>query len=258
MIAAVIFILGAIIGSFLNVCIYRLPLGLSIAHPRSYCPKCRHKIKWNNNIPILSYILLKGRCLHCKAKIPLRYLLVEIMTALLMLGLYVSFGLTAKFFAYSILACGLIAVTFIDLATYEIPDAISLGGIAAGIVLSSIYPSIFDADGRFLSVSRSVTGVFAGGVSIYIMGLLGTIAFNKEAMGGGDVKLMGAIGAFLGWKLTILAFFIAPFFGAIFGLIVKARHNKSVIPYGPFLALGAIIAIFFGETIMQYLFYGLY
>lgn len=175
-----------------------------------------------------------------------------------MLGLYASFGLTAKFFAYSILTSGLIVVTFIDLATYEIPDYISLGGILAGLVFSAVYPSVFNTEERLLSMSRSFLGVISGGGAIYMMGLLGTIAFKKEAMGGGDVKLMGAIGAFLGWKLTILAFFIAPFFGAIFGLIIKAKQDKSVIPYGPFLALGAVIAIFFGEGIVQYLFYGLY
>lgn len=258
MIPAFIFIFGAIIGSFLNVCIYRIPAGLSVIRPRSHCPKCRHPLRWHENIPILSYILLNGTCAYCKGRIPVRYFVVEMMTALLVMGLYISFGLTAKFFAYSVLTCGLIAVTFIDLATYEIPDVISLGGVIAGLAFSAAYPSVFDADGRLLSVSRSAVGALSGSAAIYIMGLLGTIAFNKEAMGGGDVKLMGAIGAFLGWKLAILAFFIAPFFGAVFGLIVKARHNKSVIPYGPFLSLGAVIAIFFGERIVQYLFYGLY
>ncbi|MBP7056221.1 MAG: prepilin peptidase [Candidatus Omnitrophica bacterium] len=253
-----VFIFGAVIGSFLNVCIYRLPLGLSIVRPRSYCPKCKRQILWSNNIPIVSYLVLGGRCRDCRTRIPVRYFIVEVLTALLLAGLYLSFGFTAKFFAYSILTCGLIAVSFIDLATYGIPDVISIGGIIAGLAFSLAYPSVFDAEGRLLSFSRSFIGAVAGSLSIYMMGLLGAAAFKKEAMGEGDIILMGAIGAFLGWKLTILAFFIAPFFGALFGLVVKAKTSQSVIPYGPFLALGAVIAIFFGENVIQFLFYGLY
>lgn len=241
----------------MNVCIYRMPAKLSIVTPGSFCPKCNHPIRWYQNIPVASYVILGGKCAYCKEGISPGYIVVEMLTALLLVGLYVAFGTTAKFFSYSVLTCCLIVVTFIDLATYEIPDEVTVGSLAAGVVFAAALPSLFDVSSRLESVAAAITGIVAGGGAIYIMGLVGGAIFKKEAMGGGDVKLMAAIGAFLGWKLVILSFFIAPFFGVIFGVIMKFKEKKDVIPYGPFLSLGAVIAIFFGDRILSVLFYGL-
>ncbi len=257
MIHLLVFVIGAIIGSFLNVCIYRIPNKQSIVFPGSHCPKCKYPIRWYDNIPILSFILLSGKCGHCRARIPPQYIVVEFLTAFILLGLYAGYGPTPKFFAYSVMAGGLVVAAFIDLATYEIPDRISLGGIVVGTALGLAYPSIFDADSRGLGLMRSVAGMLVGGGAIYLMGIAGRLLFRKEAMGGGDVKLMAAIGAFIGWKLVILAFFIAPFFGAILGVMLKVRENKDVIPYGPFLSLGALLAVFFGDRILQAVFLGI-
>lgn len=252
------FVFGAVIGSFLNVCIYRIPKKISVVFPRSHCTKCGHAIRWYDNIPILSYVLLAGRCGHCRAWIPLQYIVVEVLTALLMLGLYAWYGATARFFAYAVMTCGLLVATFIDLATYEIPDRISLGGVVAGLALSWAFPSLQGEPSRVASLLQSLAGVLAGGGAIYIMGFVGWFIFRKEAMGFGDVKLMAAIGAFLGWKLVLLAFFIAPFFGSILGIILKVREGKDIIPYGPFLSIAALVAVFFGEKIVHMLFFGLY
>ena len=253
-----VFIFGAIIGSFLNVCIYRLPKGRSIIVPGSYCPNCTAKIHWYDNIPILSFLFLKGKARCCKAKISLRYFIVEILTAAVLLILFISFGLTAKFFAYSILVSGLIIATFVDFEIQEIPDEISLGGLAVGLILSVAFPSILNEGTRLNGFLNSFLGALAGGGMIYVMGILGEFAFKKEAMGGGDVKLLAMIGSFLGWKLTILTFFIAPVFGAVVGIILKIKEGKDTIPYGPYLSLGAVVAIFFGENILRVLLHGVY
>ena len=253
-----VFILGSIIGSFLNVCIHRLPKDESIVIPPSHCPGCKNKIEWYDNIPMLSYIILKGRCRSCKAKIDMRYFMVEVLTAALLLALFITFGLTTRFFAYSVLTCGLIVATFVDFEINEIPDEVSLGGIVAGLLLSFIFPSILGEASRFSGLLRSFLGVLAGGGSIYLIGFLGKLAFKKEAMGGGDVKLMAMIGAFLGWKLVILIFFIAPIFGAAVGIVQRIKSGREIIPYGPYLSLAALIAIFFGDRILQLLLYGIY
>ena len=250
-----VFIFGAIIGSFLNVCIYRLPKGRSIIVPGSYCPNCTAKIHWYDNIPMLSFLFLKGKARCCKAKISLRYFIVEILTAAALLILFISFGLSAKFFAYSILASGLIIATFVDFEIQEIPDEISLGGLAVGLILSVAFPSILNEGTRLNGFLNSFLGALAGGGMIYVMGILGEFAFKKEAMGGGDVKLLAMIGSFLGWKLTILTFFIAPVFGAVVGIILKIKEGKDTIPYGPYLSLGAVVAVFFGENILHFLLY---
>lgn len=247
-----VFVFGAVVGSFLNVCIYRMPKKKSIVFPRSSCPRCNKHILWFDNIPILSYFLLGGRCRYCKGRISVRYLIVEVLASTLMLLLYAAFEATpAKFLAYLILSCGLIVSSFIDLEITEIPDEISLGGLAAGLLMAFAFPSIFGIYSRFASLYASFIGALAGGFSIYAMGLFGKLLFRKEAMGGGDVKLMAMIGAFLGWKLAIVTFFIAPVFGAIVGITLKIREGRDIIPYGPHLSLAAIVAIFWGERILR-------
>ncbi len=244
----IVFIAGSIVGSFLNVCIHRLPRGESIIRPSSRCPGCGKAIPWYDNIPIFSFLLLGARCRFCKTRIRIRYFIVEVLTAALFLILYLYFGLSAKFFANLVFASLLIIATFADFEHQEIPDQVSIGGICAG-VMSSLFTGL-----TFLG---SLIGALTGGAIIYLAGVLGKAAFKKEAMGGGDVKLMAMIGAFLGWKLVILTFFIAPFFGAIVGITLKIRTGQEVIPYGPYLSLGALIALFFGDAVLRLLFSGL-
>jgi len=253
-----VFVIGAVVGSFLNVCIYRIPKKISIVYPLSHCPACKKNILWYDNIPILGYLILKGRCRYCKAKIRFRYFVVEALTASLILLFYIVFGPSARFFSYSILSCGLIVSTFVDLEIGEIPDEISLGGLAVGLVFSFAFPSALGETSRHFGILNSFLGALAGGGSIYLIGFLGELVFKKEAMGGGDVKLMAMIGAFLGWKLTILTFFIAPVFGSIFGIILRIKDGREIIPYGPHLSLAAVVAIFFGDKILKMFLYGLF
>lgn len=254
----IVFIFGSVIGSFLNVCIYRLPKGKSVVRPASSCPKCGTYISWYDNIPLLSYLILMGKCRACKAAILFRYFLVELITALILTALFAAFGPNARFFAYSIMACGLIVATFVDFEINEIPDEVSLGGIVVGLALSFAMPSLFGAVSRGGALLESFLGAVAGGASIYIIGYIGELVFKKEAMGFGDVKLMAMIGSFLGWKLILLVFFVAPLFGSIVGIILKIKSGRETIPYGPYLSLAALVAVFFGEKILKTLFWGIY
>jgi len=258
LVAFIVFVFGLVVGSFLNVCICRMPKNESIVVPASHCPHCKKDILWCDNIPVISYLLLLGRCRFCKTKISYRYPLVESLTAILLTALFLGFGITPKFLAYSVLVCGLIVATFIDFKMQEIPDEISLGGIVVGLVLAFLFPSIMTEASRLRGLLTSLVGAFAGGGSIYLLGVFGKFAFKKEAMGGGDVKLMAMIGSFLGLKLVMLAFFIAPFFGAVPGIILKMRDGREIIPYGPFLSLAAIVAMFFGNRILGLFFGGLF
>ncbi len=253
----IIFVFGLLIGSFLNVCIYRMPKNESIIFPASHCPSCNKNIFWYDNIPVISYLALAGKCRFCKAKIRLRYPLVEILTAALLSALFLRFSITPKFFVYSIMTCGLIAATFVDFEITEIPDEISLGGLALGILMALVFPLVMGEATRLGAILASIAGAIVGGGSIYILGVLGKIAFKKEAMGGGDVKLMAMIGSIIGWKLVIMTFFIAPFFGAVPGIILKIKNGSETIPYGPFLSTAALVSVFFGNRIIGALFGGL-
>lgn len=254
----IVFIFGSIAGSFLNVCIHRLPKKESVLYPPSHCPKCNHGIPWYDNIPILSFLILRGKCRFCPSRISFRYFIVELLTGLLAVLLYSAFGLSAKFFAYSVFICALIVATFVDFDIQEIPDEISIGGTVLGLILALAMPSLFDTASRYHSVLASFIGAVVGGGSIYAMGVLGTIVFKKDAMGGGDVKLMAMIGAFLGWKLVMLTFFIAPLSGAIVGIILRMKDGREIIPYGPHLSLAAVIVMFFGSRILNVFLYGLF
>ena len=260
MISVFIFISGAIVGSFLNVCIVRMPQEKSVIKPRSRCVHCNTSIPWYDNIPFLSYLLLRGQCRFCQKKISPRYFIVELVTAILFLTLHLYFGLTYLLLPYFMLTSGLIVATFVDLEHRIIPDEISLGGMIVGFILSFVIPELHGTSSHFLGIGRSLMGIVIGGGSIYVMGIIGDFIFKKESMGGGDVKLMGMIGAFLGWKLALLSFFIAPFFGSVFGIIEKIRTKESTIAYGPFLALGALMGLFWGDQIIAWISsgYGLY
>ncbi len=250
-----IFVFGACIGSFLNVCIYRLPLSQSIINPPSHCPGCKSPIKWYDNIPLLSYIILKGHCRKCKARISFRYFLVELITGITFILFFHLYGPVPLTFIYLTLACGLIIATFIDFEHQIIPDEITLGGLVLGLLVSLLYPNLHHETAHLRSLLDSVLGVLVGGGSLYLTGLLGTFIFKKDAMGGGDVKLLAMLGAFLGWRLVVVTFFVSPVLGSIVGIILKIKDRREVIPYGPYLTMGAIVAIIWGEDIFRWLFF---
>jgi len=240
-----IFILGLIVGSFSNVCIYRIPKNESIVYPASHCPKCHSPIKPVDNIPLLSYILLKGRCRNCKSKISVQYPIVELLTGLIYLVIYLIYGLSIQSLIYIILSSALIIIAFIDLNEQIVPDVISLPGIVAGLVLSFFV--------LYISFIDSASGIVVGGGIILIIGLAGSAIFKKEAMGGGDVKLAAMVGAFLGWRYIIISLFLGFFLGAIVGIILilsKIKSREDTVPFGPFIVLGSFITLLWGEKIL--------
>jgi leader peptidase (prepilin peptidase)/N-methyltransferase len=250
-----IFLFGACVGSFLNVCIYRMPEeGMSIVTPGSHCPKCKEPVRWYDNIPILSYIFLKGKCRFCRAKISPQYLFVEALTGYLFVEFFILFGLTPAYFFYITFICLLLVSTWVDFKFQIIPDETNFFGMIFALIMSLIFPGLHNTDTHLLGLAHSFIGLLVGGGMIYAVGIYGEFRFKKEAMGGGDVKLMAMIGAFLGWKLTVLTFFIAPFMGSIIGLYAKFVKKEEIIPYGPFLSLGAVVALFAGDKILMKLF----
>ncbi|KPK37956.1 MAG: hypothetical protein AMJ78_10725 [Omnitrophica WOR_2 bacterium SM23_29] len=245
------FIFGSVVGSFLNVCIYRMPRGESIIYPWSHCTNCRRSIAWYDNIPFISYLILKGRCRYCMAKISFRYFIVEGLTATTFVLLLWRFNISLFYLIYAALISILIIISFIDLEHRIIPDELSLGGLILGLILSGLYPALHDKTSMILGLKNSLLGILVGGGSIYLIGLFGSAIFKKEAMGGGDVKLLAFIGAFLGWKLTLLTFFIAPILGSIVGVPLKLIKKQDTIPYGPFLSLATFISTFWGDKILN-------
>ena len=240
-------LLGLIVGSFSNVCIYRIPRNESIVYPASHCPKCGKTIKPFDNIPLLSYILLKGRCRNCKSKISIQYPIVELLTGLIYLIIYLIYGLSIQTLVYIILSSALIIIAFIDLNQQIIPDVISLPGIVIGFIVSFFVP--------YISFVDSILGIVVGGGIILIIGLGGSVIYKKEAMGGGDVKLSAMIGAFLGWRYIIISLFLGFFLGALIGIILiimKIKKREDVIPFGPFIILGSFITLLWGEKIISW------
>ncbi len=249
-----LFIFGAIIGSFLNVCVYRIPRGRSIVRPHSYCPECRSPINWYDNIPIISYLTLQAKCRYCGKRIPVRYFLVELLSALMTMALYFYFSLSAAFFAYLIFTYILIIIVFVDIERQEVPDVLSIPGIFLGMILVTA-AAVIDGGMPWKALLNSFIGALAGGGSMFLLGFFGEMIFRKESLGGGDVKLMAMVGAFLGWKLVILTFFMAPVLGLGVALFMKVKKNKEVIPYAPYLSLGAVVSMLYGEKILRYLFF---
>ena len=243
-------IFGAIVGSFLNVCIFRLPKEESIVWPGSHCPHCNTPIKFYDNIPLISYILLKGRCRHCHRPISFQYPLVEGITALGSAILFVKFGPSLTYLFYFAFLASLIVITVIDLHHQIIPDVISLPGIGVGLLASLILPKI--------TLFNSLIGILLGGGSIFLVATVYQWLFKREGMGGGDVKLLAMIGAFLGWKAVILTILLSSLIGSITGIIImvlKGKDFKYAIPFGPFLSLGAVISLFYGPSLINWYLY---
>ena len=239
------FIFGAVVGSFLNVCIYRLPAGKSIAFPPSACPQCQTAIRWYDNVPIVSFLLLRGKCRSCGATIAWRYPLVELLNGLLTAALMLRFGPTLTFAVFFVFCSSLVVITFIDLDHQIIPDVISLPGIGIGFLFSFFLP--------WLSWSNSLLGILAGGGSLLLVAYGYQFLTGKEGMGGGDVKLLAMMGAFLGWRSILFIIFAASLVGSVIGITVMLAQKKDAklaIPFGPFLAFGAVLYIFFGKQII--------
>jgi len=242
----IIFCIGAIIGSFLNVVIYRLPRRESLILPASHCPKCGERLRWFDNIPILSFILLAGKCRHCKEKVPIRYFIVEVSTALLFVIIYLIYGFGYEFLFYIILVALLLVTTFTDLEKGKIPNKVVLVGAGLGLYLSLIFWP--------LKFFNSLIGFLAGGGIMLFWALIGKLLFKKEGLGSGDIKLAAMIGIFLGIQNTLLALFltflIATVISLTFILSEKLRWD-SKIPLAPFMAVGTYISLLWGDQISE-------
>lgn len=326
------FALGAIIGSFLNVCIVRMPHGKSVVFPSSHCVHCQKSIAWYDNVPLLSYLILGGKCRNCKTPIGIRYFIVELITAATFLLFYKYYGLNIILLPYLVMVSGFIVATFVDFEHRIIPDEVSIGGTIVGLIFSLFIPQLHGQDVFWKGGLWSLIGLVVGGGAIYLMGILGNVVIPRskrkidivpkeeffqvmspigkdefeglwkelercgyltikgqeadvldsfwevkraqdlhlgpefaglqkkvfqelrmDTMGGGDVKLMAMVGAFMGWKCALLSFFLAPFFGALYGIAEKLRTKQSTIAYGPFLVLGALISLFKGEEIIRWI-----
>jgi len=271
------FLFGAMIGSFLNVVIYRLPRsdeGLSVSTPRlSVCPRCKTTIRGYDNVPLVSYFVLAGKCRSCKAPIPFRYFFVELLTATLFAVVALRFeGDWPLAAVYALLTAALIAVTFIDVDFRIIPDKIDLPGMALAPAVSALVPALHGygplsgsqgdlaplglalENQRLMAALSSGFGILVGAGIIYAIGLLGSLVFRKEAMGFGDVKLLGMIGGFLGWKGVLLVLLLACLAGSVVGIIVKLVTRDSYIPFGPFLSVGALGVILGRSEIIELIF----
>ncbi len=247
-----IFLFGLAVGSFLNVCIYRIPLpDVSIHSPRrSFCPECNETIKVHDNIPVLSYLLLWGKCRHCKARISVLYPLVELATGALFLFMFHHFGLTLEFLLALAFIAVLLPISVIDARYYIIPNVIIATGLILGVVIVCVI-SYQRADIWYLLIR--FMGAVAGGMALWLIAVIGGAILRKKAMGGGDIKLMALIGLFLGaWPQLVMVIGFSALSGAIVGsaLIISGRKNReSPIPYGPFLASAAVVVLLWGERL---------
>jgi len=241
------FVLGAIVGSFLNVCIYRIPAGESIVSPPSRCPGCGSGIRWYQNIPILSWVVLGGRCAACKQSISPRYPLIEGLNGLLFVLISHSFGLAWATLVYWLLAAALVVITFIDLDHQIIPDLISLPGILIGFACSFAVP--------WLGWLDSLLGVLLGGGLLLAIAWGYQVVAKRDGMGGGDIKLLAMIGAFLGWKAIFPVIFLASLVGTVIGvplMLLRRENSRLALPFGPFLSLSALVFLLWGEPLIHW------
>jgi len=241
------FMVGACLGSFFNVVIHRLPAKESLVHPGSRCPNCRHTIAFYDNIPVLSYLLLRGKCRHCRSPISFRYPLVETLTGAMALLLYNRYGLHVQFLIEFSFVAILILIAFIDLDTYTIPNVLSLPGIVAGLGLSFFSLRVTWID--------SLLGILIGGGCLYLLAYCYQRLRHQEGLGGGDIKLLGMIGAFVGLPGVVFTLLLASLVGSATGLFLMAHSQKglsTMVPFGPFLAFGAVCYLFWGEDFFRW------
>ena len=248
--AIVSFIIGASLGSFFNVCIYRIPNKKSVVNPPSHCYNCNTRLKPLDLVPILSWTLLRGKCRYCGQKISPRYALVELLTGTLFVLVYIVYGPNIITLYYSLLVSLLVIITFIDLDYYIIPDEL--------VIFGSVGAVIFNILGQGISIKDSLlAGLICGGGMLVLIYLIELI-IKKEVMGGGDIKLFGMVGLFLGIKLGLLTILLSVYVGAIYGVAtiiyskIKKKEFNSMIPYGPFISVGALISILYGTNIINW------
>ena len=239
LIAVAIFMFGLAIGSFANVCIYRLPKKESVVFPVSHCTACSTPVRPFDNIPVISYLILGGKCKDCKESISVIYPIIEVITALLLLAGFFKFGLTFDFLIYTVVAPTLVIITAIDIEHQIIPDVITLPGIVLGLAAGSYTIGYID----------SFSGFLLGGGLFYLLAVL-----SNGGMGGGDIKYIAAAGALVGWQKVLLIIFIGAFLGSFMGLlqiVVQKKSRKSLIPFGPFLAAATLITLFYGNLLIK-------
>ncbi len=304
------FVFGAVVGSFLNVCIYRVPKDESVVFPPSHCPRCDYRIRWYDNIPIVSYLLLRGNCRSCGCRISPLYPLVELLNGLLTMFLFLRFGATPTFLVLFLFCAALVVITFIDLEHQIIPDVISVPGILVGYLASLFVPvfsyrvflsgittgfgtllillagyrwltrredepgvlkelvqlSLFAAPAAlaawhyaplfpFHSWADSLSGILVGGGSLLLVASAYAAIAGREGMGGGDIKLLAMMGAFLGWRAIPFIVFAGSLVGSVIGItvmVLQKKDSKLALPFGPFLAFGAVLYIFFGRQIIHW------
>ncbi len=259
-------VLGACIGSFLNVCIYRIPRDESVVTPRSHCPSCERLIPWYLNLPVLSWLLLRGRCRWCRQPISARYIGVELLTALLFCAVFLQHPFFAPVLGmvrladpgmipiYWIFLAGLVCGTFVDFDHMILPDSVTIGGMIAGPVFSALIPALHGEAVWYRGLIQSGIGELVGFGLLFLVAELGEKIFKKEAMGFGDVKLMGAVGAFLGWQAVIFVLIAGSVAGSVVGvtlILLKKTELQGRLPFGPYLSLGALVWIFWGPRLLS-------
>ncbi|MFB3896478.1 MAG: A24 family peptidase [bacterium] len=275
----IVFIFGISIGSFLNVCIYRIPLNQSIVKPRSHCPQCNHLIAWFDNIPLLSYLFLRGKCRYCKVRISIRYFIVELLTGLLFVLVVWQFhGITFASITYLVIVSSLVALSFIDLDHFILPDVMTYPLLILGLIISFILSYVPNSGflinhwmsgpfsmnfGRLYPLYNALFGMLVGGGILLLIGTIAKWILKKEAMGGGDVKLLAAMGTFIGYKLVLLTLILASFVGSVIGAVLLIQAKKKdkdtssfghYIPFGPYLAIGAVVALIWGNDLINWYF----
>jgi leader peptidase (prepilin peptidase) / N-methyltransferase len=239
-------LLGLSVGSFLNVCVHRLPRRQSLVHPGSRCPHCGYVLRWYDNIPILSYLFLRGQCRQCRQPIAIRYPALELATLVLFLVHGAVFGWSALLAVRLVFACAMVVLFAIDLEHHLLPDAITLPGIVTGLLVSTVVPP---------GIIDSLLGLLIGGGVLWLIGEAYFRYSGQEGMGGGDVKMLAMIGAFLGWKLVLVTLVLSSVAGSLVGVLVIAFKRgglKYALPYGTFLALGALAASLVGERLVNW------
>ena len=253
-VSLIVFIFGAVVGSFLNVCIARLPKGESVVSPPSHCPLCNTPIPFYDNVPLLSHVYLRGRCRFCRERISPRYFIVEFLMAILAVLLLSQLGLGLAFVVNFVLVAALIVITFIDLDVRIVPDVISLPGIGLGLLSSIVqYQWPIDRLSNLPSPMSSLLGIIVGGGSLLLVAWAYQFFTGIEGMGGGDIKLLAMIGAFLGWPSVPVTLFVASLSGSVVGLVFMLRKgvdSKYALPFAPFLCMGALFHLFFGRSLV--------
>ena len=246
-----VFLAGLCIGSFLNVCIWRIPRDESIVWPGSHCPACNHAIAPWDNLPLLSWVFLGGKCRHCRAPISPRYFVVELLTGTLFAGLWLVHGWTLQTPVYLFFTAALILGTFVDFDHLILPDRVTIGGMVAGPILSFAFPALQGQTERLPALVQSLIGLAVGYGLLWLVATIGRAILKREAMGMGDVKLLGAIGACLGWPAVLFTIFVSSLSGTLLGFTLIALGKKelqSKIPYGPHIALAAVLWMFCGPA----------